>query len=121
MPTTNIQMYKDCPRWIMDKKACLKSGADIWRRSRFHLSKLANFYEYVPPGCEWKDSEVAKYDLSARVYDNATMVTADTDGKTVNQQRHHLTQTELTYMLQYGMMLDAKSASLMLAFCSIAF
>ena len=105
----------------MDKKASLKSGADIWRRSRFHLSKLANFYGYVPAGFEWKDSEVAKYDLSAEVYDNARTVATDTDGKTVNQQRHHLTQTELIDMLQYGMILDAKSASLMLAFCSIAF
>ena len=71
MPITRIQTYENCLKWIKDKKASLKSGADIWRRSRFCLAKLANFHGYVLAGFELKDNKVAKYDLSTKVFDNA--------------------------------------------------
>ena len=69
----------------------------------------------------WEDSEVTKYDLPLQVYDIAREVAADTDGKSVNQQRHSLTQSELIAMLEYAMTLTAQLCSLLLAFCGVMF
>ncbi|KAL3131743.1 hypothetical protein ABBQ38_007462 [Trebouxia sp. C0009 RCD-2024] len=120
---TSVCMYEACLRWIAEQKIAqkLKSVATIWRNRRNYIAKLANFHGYVPSMFGWEDSEVTKYDLPLQVYDTAREVAADTDGKSVNQQRHSLTQSELTAMLEYAMTLKAQSCSLMLAFCSVMF
>ena len=118
---TSVCMYEACLRWIAEQKIAqkLKSVAIIWRNRRNYIAKLANFHGYVPVMFSWADSEVTKYDLPLQVYDTAREVAADTDGRSVNQQRHSLTQTELTGILEHAMRLRARPCSLLLAFCSI--
>lgn len=118
---TSVEMYEACLQWIADQKIAqrLKSVATIWRNRRNYLAKLANFHGYVPAMFKWEDSEVAKWDVSLQVCDTAREVAADTDGRSVNQQRHSLTQAELTGILEYAMTLRARACSLLLAFCSL--
>ena len=120
---TSVCMYEACLRWIAEQKIAqkLKNVATIWRNRRNYIAKLANFHGYVPAMFSWDDSEVTKYDLPLQVYDTAREVAADTDGKSVNQQRHRLTQPELTAMMEYAMTLKAQSCSLLLAFCGVMF
>ncbi len=118
---TSIEMYEACMRWIAEQKIAQqpKSIAATWRNRRNYIAKLAGFHGYAPALFSWEDSEVTKYDLPLQVYDTAREVAADTDGRSVNQQRHSLTQTELTDMLKYAMTLRAHPCSLLLAFCGI--
>ena len=119
----SVCMYEACLRWIAEQKIAqkLKSVAAIWRNRRNYIAKLANFHGYVPVMFSWEDSEATKYDLPLQVYDTAREVAADTDGKSVNQQRHSLIQSELTATMDYAMTLKARSCSLLLAFCGVMF
>ncbi len=49
---------------------------------------------------KWEDSEVAKYDVALQVYDTTMKIAYDTDAKPVNQQRHSLTQSELSVVFK---------------------
>ena len=68
---------------------------------------------------KWADSEVAQYDVALQVYDIAREIAADTDGKSLNQQRHNLTRSELSVVFKHVMTLRARPCSLLLAFCGI--
>lgn len=108
-----------CLEWIADRKKRrkLKTVQTIWRNRRNYLAKLAAFHGYML--FKWEDSEVAKYDLAFDVNDAAREVAADTDGKSVNQQRHMLSKSEVADVLKYAVTLRARQCALLLAFCDI--
>jgi len=118
---TSVCMYEACLQWIAEQKTAqkLKSIVTIWRNRRNYIAKLANFHGYVPAMFKWEDSEVAKYDVALQVYDTAREIAADTDGKSVNQLRHSLTQSELSAVFKHAMTFRARPCSLLLAFCSV--
>ena len=108
-------------RWIAEQKTAqkLKSIGTIWRNRRNYIAKLANFHGYVHVMFKWADSEVAQYDVALQVYDTAREIAADTDGKSLNQQRPNLTRSELSVVFKHVMTLRARPCSLLLAFCGI--
>ena len=99
---TSVSMYEHCLNWIAEQKTAqkLKSIGTIWRNRRNYIAKLANFHRYVPAMFKWEDSEVAKYDVALQVYDTTMKIAYDTDAKPVNQQRHSLTQSELSVVFK---------------------
>ena len=63
---------------------------------------MAAFHGYLP-SFNWRDSEVAKYELSQLVHDHAIAQAADTDGRTVRQDRHSLSPEQLQLLSTYAM------------------
>lgn len=99
---TSVSMYEHCLNWIAEQNTTqkLKSIGTIRRNRRSYIAKLANFHRYVPAMFKWEDSEVAKYDVALQVYDTTMKIAYDTDAKSVNQQRHSLTQSELSMVFK---------------------
>ena len=104
-------------RWKKGQK--LQTVQTMWRNRRNYIAKLAGFHGYVPPMFKWEDSELAKYDLAFDVNDAARVAAADTDGKSVEQQRHSLSKLEVAGVMKYAMTLRARPCALLLAFCNI--
>ena len=111
-------MYDDHMTWLAAKKASCKTIVDIWHRARKHIATLAAFHGYLP-SFDGRDSEVAKYELSQLVHDHSIAQAADTDGRTVRQERHSLSSEQLQLLYIYAMSLSAAECALLLAFCGI--
>ncbi|DBB03022.1 TPA: hypothetical protein ACH3X1_013441 [Trebouxia sp. C0004] len=91
---------------------------DIWHRARKHIATLAACHGYLP-SFHWSQSEVAKYELSHLVHDHSKAQAADTDGRTVRQERHSLSPEQLQLLYIYAMSLSAAECALLLAFCGV--
>ena len=116
----SMQMYDDHMTWLAAKKAGYSTCAvvEIWHRARRHIATLAAFHGYLP-SFDWRDSEVAKYELSQLVHDNSIAQAADTDGRTVRQERPSLSPEQLQLLYTYAMGRSAAECALLLAFCGI--
>lgn len=93
-PIDSLQMYGDHMTWLAARKAGLSTIVEIWHRAGKHIANLAAFHGYMP-NFEWKDSKVAKYELSQLVHDESHAQAADTNGRTVRQDRHSLSAEQL--------------------------
>ena len=117
-PIDSLQMFDDHMTWLAGRKARCSTIVEIWHRARKHIAVLANFHGYMPT-FEWKESEVAKYELSQLVHDQSHAQAADTDGRTVRQDRHSLSPDQLQQLYSYAMSRSAAECALLLAFCGI--
>lgn len=104
--------------WLAVRKARCRTIVEIWHRARKHIAVLANFHGYMPT-FEWKESEAAKYELSQLVHDQSHAHAADTDGRTVRQDRHSLSPDQLQQLYSYAMSRSVAECALLLAFCGI--
>jgi hypothetical protein len=118
-PIQSLEMYDAHMSWLADKKAACSSAVEIWHRARKHIAAVAVFHGYMPADFQWKDSEVAKYELSQLVHDNSRAVALDTNGPTVRQNRHSLSQDQLEQLFRYAMTRQAAACALLLAFCGV--
>ena len=114
----SLQMYDDHMTWLAAKKARCRTTVEIWHRARKHIATLAAFHGYLP-SFDWRSSEVAKYELSQLVHDHSHAQAADTDGRTVRQDRHSLNADQLELLYIYAMSRSAAECALLLAFCGI--
>ena len=113
-----LRMYDNHMTWLAAKKAGCRTAVEIWHRACQHIATLAAFHGYLP-SFGWRDSEVAKYELSQLVHDHAIAQAADTDGRTVRQDRHSLSPKQLQLLYTYAMSRSAAECALLLAFCGI--
>jgi hypothetical protein len=111
-------MFDDHMTWLAAKKASCRTVVEIWHRARKHIANLAAYHGYLP-SFHWSQSEVAKYELSQLVHDHSIAQAADTDGRTVRQERHSLSPEQLQLLYIYAMSLSAAECALLLAFCGI--
>ncbi len=111
-------MYDDHMTWLAAKKASCRRIVEIWHRARKHIGNLAAYHGYLP-SFHWSQSEVAKYELSQLVHDHSIAQAADTDGRTVRQERHSLSPEQLQLLYIYAMNLSAAECALLLAFCGV--
>ncbi|KAL3135429.1 hypothetical protein ABBQ32_007611 [Trebouxia sp. C0010 RCD-2024] len=111
-------MYDDHMTWLAAKKANCRTTVEIWHRARKHVATLAAFHGYLP-SFDWRSSEVAKYELSQLVHDHSHAQAADTNGRTVRQDRHSLSAEQLQLLYTYAMSRSAAECALLLAFCGI--
>ncbi len=114
----SLQMYDDYMTWLAAKKASCRSIVEIWHRARKHIATLARFHGYLQ-GFDLRNSEVAKYEVSQLVHDHSIAQAADTDGRTVRQERHSLSPEQLQLLYTYAMSRSAAKCALLLAFCGI--
>ena len=114
----SLQMYDDHMTWLAAKKAGCSTIVEIWHRARKHIATLAAFHGYLP-SFDWRDSEVAKYEVSQLVHDNCIAQAADSDGRTVRQERHSLSPDQLQLLYIYVTSRSAAECALLLAFCGI--
>lgn len=117
-PIDSLQMYDDHMTWIADRKVGCSSIVEIWHRARKHIANLAAFHGYMP-NFHWRESEVAKYELSQLVHDHSHAQAADTNGRMVRQERHSLSAEQLQLLYTYAMSRSAAECALLLAFCGV--
>jgi len=117
-PITSLQMFEDHVSWLVAQKSQLSSVVAIWHRARKHIANLAAYHGYLP-SFHWNQSEAASHELSYEVHDHSLTAAANTDGRTVRQDRHSLSTDQLQNLYTYAMSLSAAECALLLAFCGI--